>query len=72
MKILGIILIAIGLVDLLGSYAEFDLWGGFFGVHLPDIVWKFSAYIAIGAGYFALQFSSSSDETDLEAEESKL
>ncbi len=27
MKILGIIIIAIGLIDLIGSYFGFDLWG---------------------------------------------
>ena len=32
MKILGMIIIAFGLVDLIGSYMEFDLWGTFIGV----------------------------------------
>lgn len=52
MKIIGLILIAFGLVDLIGSYASFDLWGGFLGVELPDIVWQYSSFVEIGLGYF--------------------
>ena len=54
MKILGIVIIAFGLVDLVGSYIDFDLWGGFLGVQLPDIVWKYSSFIEIGLGYFIM------------------
>ena len=65
MKILGIILIAVGLVDLIGSYADFDLWGGFIGVELPELLWKISSYIEIGLGYVLMQLGSKkSDETE--------
>ena len=67
MKILGIILIAFGLVDLLGSYAEFDLWGGFLGIDLPEMLWKFSSYIELIIGYALFNFSSNSEE-ELETE----
>lgn len=49
-KIIGILLIVFGLVDLIGSYASFDLWGSI-GIHLPDLLWKFSSYIEIAVGY---------------------
>ena len=59
MKILGIILIAFGLVDLVGSYTGFDLWGGFLGINLPELLWKFSSYIEIGAGYLLMKLGES-------------
>lgn len=61
MKIAGIILIAFGLVDLIGSFAGFDLWGTI-GVPLPDIVWKYSAYIEMAAGYGLMTLGSKSEE----------
>ena len=50
MKIIGMLLIAIGVIDFAGSYMEFDLWGGFLGVQLPDLLWKFSPYIEMTLG----------------------
>jgi len=61
MKILGIIFIAIGLIDLGGSFTGFDLWGGFIGIELPDILWKYSAYIEIAIGYFLFKSGSSKE-----------
>lgn len=58
MKIIGIILLAIGLIDLVGTYADFDLWGGFLGVNLPDVLWQYSAFIEIGLGYFIFKLGS--------------
>jgi len=52
MKILGLILIVFGVVDLAGSYAEFDLWGGFIGIQLPEVIWQYSSFIEMGLGYF--------------------
>ena len=70
MKILGMILIAFGLVDLAGSYMDFDLWGTI-GIQLPEMLWKFSSYIEIGVGYFIMQLGSSdSDEEATETSES--
>ena len=65
MKIVGIILIVIGLIDLVGSYMGFDLWGGFIGVELPDLLWQYSSYIEMIAGYllFTVASKGSADET---------
>jgi len=65
MKIAGIILIAFGLVDLIGSFTGFDLWGTI-GVSLPEIVWKYSAYIEIAAGYGLMTLGSKGDEETAE------
>jgi hypothetical protein len=62
MKILGIALIAFGLVDLVGSYMEFDLWGGFIGVQLPDVLWSYSSYIEMIIGYLLFSFGSKEPE----------
>jgi len=58
MKIIGIILVAIGLIDLGGSYMEFDLWGGFVGIELPELLWTYSGYIEIAIGIFFFNMSS--------------
>ena len=68
MKIAGILIIAIGLIDLLGSYAGFDLWGGFFGVQLPELLWKFSSYIEIALGYGLFKLGTTEVEPEPEAE----
>lgn len=68
MKIIGIMLIAIGLVDLVGSYAEFDLWGGFLGVELPELLWQYSSYIEMLIGYGLYNMASSSREEEGVAE----
>lgn len=68
MKILGLLLIVFGVVDLVGSYAEFDLWGGFIGVQLPDIIWKYSSFIEMGLGYFLFNLGKSSDSSDAGSE----
>ena len=60
MKIAGIILIIIGIIDLGGSFLGFDLWGGFLGIALPDILWKYSAYIEMIAGYGLMNLGSKS------------
>lgn len=62
MKIIGILFVIFGLVDLVGSYAEFDLWGGFLGIQLPEIIWKFSAYIEIAIGAALFKFGSTEAE----------
>ncbi len=67
MKIAGFILIAIGLIDLIGSYAGFDLWGGFLGINLPDAIWQITAYIEFGIGYLLIKLGTR-DEPEAEAE----
>ena len=62
MKIAGIIIIAIGLIDLIGSYAGFDLWGGFLGLQLPDLLWTYSSYIEIAIGYVLMTMGSKSED----------
>lgn len=68
LKIVGGLLVAFGLVDLIGSFADFDLWGGFIGVELPDLVWKYSAYIEIAIGYFLFNASKTASTQSTEAE----
>ncbi|TCI01152.1 hypothetical protein EZV61_19135 [Corallincola luteus] len=68
MKIVGIILILIGLLDVIGSHVGFDLWGGFFGIELPDLLWQFSGYIELGAGYLLMKMGSSSDDAAAQTE----
>ena len=67
MKIAGIIIIAIGLIDLIGSYAGFDLWGGFLGIKLPDVLWSYSSYIELAIGYVLMSMGSKGEaETEEE------
>ena len=59
LKIIGVLLIVFGLVDLVGSFADFDLWMEI-GVELPELLWRFSAYIEIALGYFLFKLGSGS------------
>ncbi len=67
MKYLGILIILFGLVDMAGSYMDFDLWTDFIGVELPPIVWKFSSYAEIAIGYAIMSLGSNKDEDEEEA-----
>ena len=60
LKAIGGILILIGLVDFLGSFAGFDLWGTM-GIDLPEIIWRFTAYIELAAGYALLKAGGGGD-----------
>jgi hypothetical protein len=60
---IGGFLVVFGLVDLVGSFAGFDLWGTI-GIYLPEIIWKFSAYIEIAAGYALFKLGVASDNTE--------
>jgi hypothetical protein len=51
-KIIGGLLIVFGLIDMVGSWTELDVWTDWLGIELPEAVWSFSAYIEIGLGYF--------------------
>ena len=51
MKIIGGLLIAFGLLDMIGSFTGLDVWGEWIGVNLPEAIWSFTAYIEIGIGY---------------------
>ena len=67
MKIIGGLLVAFGIADVIGSYAGVDVWGEWIGVQLPAAIWSFSAYIEIGLGYFLFNLGSGSD-SEAEAE----
>lgn len=43
---MGILLVALGAVDLMGSYIGFDIWGTM-GIVLPEFVWKYSSNIEV-------------------------
>ncbi|GAA5218507.1 hypothetical protein ACFSJ3_08145 [Corallincola platygyrae] len=69
LKIVGALLVVFGLVDIIGSFAGFDLWGEFIGVQLPDLLWKYSAYLEIALGYFMFKLSGgTSTQEEAEAE----
>lgn len=65
--IVGSILVLFGLADLVSSFMEIDLWGGVLGIQLPDIIWKFSAYIEMLIGYLLFQAGISAPEDTTEA-----
>jgi hypothetical protein len=67
MAIIGIVLIVFGVVDLVGSFAGFDVWGDWIGVNLPEIIWRFTAWVEIGLGY--VLFKAGSGEAQEAAEE---
>jgi hypothetical protein len=67
MKILGLLLIVFGIVDLVGSYAEFDLWG-VIGIELPSVIWSYSSFIEMGLGYFLFNLASNDSSDDVESE----
>lgn len=57
MKVLGILMMLFGGIDLAGSYLDFDLWGGFLRINLPEFLWLYSAYIELLIGYLMIQIS---------------
>jgi len=70
MKIVGGILIAFGLVDMIGSFTGLDVWSEWIGVNLPDVIWSWSAYIEIVLGYFLIKLDSADESADDLADES--
>lgn len=65
MKIIGIILIAIGLIDFGGSYMGFDLWTDFFHVNLPEMVWRYTSYIELIVGFLLFNAGSKKSEEEV-------
>ncbi len=55
MKYLGYALIVWGIADFGLSYAGTDVWADWFGIQLPEAIWRFSGMIAIALGYGALK-----------------
>ena len=62
MKTIGILLVAFGLVDLLGSYFGLNIWLDWLGVNLTGLVDTLSAWAEIGIGYGLIKLSGGSDE----------
>ena len=60
---LGGFLVVFGLVDFVGSFVQFDLWGTL-GVRLPEAIWSFSAYIEFILGIFLFRLGFSADGSD--------
>ncbi len=61
MKYLGYAVFAFGVVDAVGSWVGFDLWGST-GIVLPEMLWNISAYAEIALGYALLRFGSHDEE----------
>ena len=68
MKIVGVIFIVIGVVDVGGSWLGFDFWGEFVGIELPYIIWILSGYAEVGLGFFLFNFDHVEDEEDSDNE----
>lgn len=66
MKLIGGLIIAFGLLDLIGSFTGLDVWGEWIGVTLPEVIWKYTSFIEIGIGYalFNLGSSESAEEAE--------
>ncbi len=64
MKILGVIFVAFGLLDLIGSFSDLDVWGEWIGVDLPDVIWSYSAYIEIAIGYMLFKVGGKKPRAD--------
>jgi hypothetical protein len=62
MKIIGGILIAFGLMDVIGSFIGIDVWGEWIGVDLPEFIWYISGYVETGVGYFIYNLGSKNAE----------
>ena len=60
MKIIGGLLFAFGVADVVGSFAGVDVWGEWIGVQLPEAIWSFTAYIEMGLGYLLFRLGSGS------------
>ncbi len=61
LKVIGGIVIVFGLADLIGSFAGFDLWGEGIGLALPEVLWRFTAWIEIAIGYGLIRAGAALD-----------
>ncbi len=65
MIIVGGLIFLFGLVDLIGSFAGFDLWGQWIGVDLPEVIWRVTAWIEMGLGAILFKLGSrTADDED--------
>lgn len=67
-KLIGFVVMAFGVVDLLAGYAGFDVWEAWFGLKLPMVLWMFTAYLAITIGLFLfnLEFNFGAERVEIE------
>jgi hypothetical protein len=63
LKIIGALIFIVGVVDVGGSFMDFDMWGKI-GVQLPDILWKYSGYIELILGGFLFNLGSGDSEEE--------
>jgi len=66
LKIIGALLFIVGIVDVGGSFMDFDLWGTI-GIQLPDVLWKYSGYIELILGGFLFNLGSGDKEEEAES-----
>lgn len=61
LKIIGFLLIAMGIVDFVGDrFMDFDLWS-YIGIQLPNIIWQYSAMIEGGLGLLLTSIGGGGD-----------
>ena len=58
MRIIGILLIAFGIVDFIGSWSDYDVWQRWFHIVKPEVLGRFSGYIEMVLGYFLIRLGS--------------
>jgi len=59
LKIAGLFFMVFGLVDMLGSWGNLDVWLDWFKVEMSKTIRFLTAYIEIAIGYTFLKFSES-------------
>ncbi len=65
MKILGGLLFLFGVADLVGSrFMDVDIWTDYIKVELPEMVWRYSAYIEMGLGLLVMRLGGKSSSDD--------
>lgn len=58
MKILGIIILIFGVIDLLGRFLAYDLWHMLFGINLVPILLLLGSFVEIALGAGILLYTS--------------
>jgi len=58
MRIIGILLVAFGLVDFIESWRDYDVWQRWFHITKPEVLGRFSGYIEMVLGYFLIKRGS--------------
>ena len=66
LKAIGALVFLWGLADLVLSWMGTDLWGSV-GIQLPDLIWQFSHYVAMGIGFAIFSMGGSGDDNEDQA-----